>query len=63
MERVVGVIIALLMGFVLFLTLTGLGFLLGLVLKAVPVWYTVLGTFVCTLGLLLYLSQRSDSNG
>lgn len=58
MKRVLGVIIALLLGFVLFLFLTGVGFLFGFVLTIVPVWYTILGTFVCTLFIVSYRVGR-----
>lgn len=60
MKGVLGVIIALLLGFVLFLFLTGVGFLFGLVLKTVPVWYIIMGTIICTLFILLRMVGRDE---
>lgn len=54
-RRICGVVLLLVYGFVVFLTLAGLGFSLALVLAVVPWWKILIGWFLGTLMVVLHV--------
>mgnify|MGYP007127615894 CR=1 FL=1 len=59
LKFVLGLIILILLGFLAFCLLSGVGVLIGFTIIIFPVWQIVLGTILGSVGVFLYLMEKS----
>ncbi len=55
-----GLLILILLGFLSFCLISGIGVLIGFTIIIFPVWQIVLGTILGSVGVLLYLTEKKD---
>jgi len=58
LKFVLGVIILILLAFLAFRAVSGVGVLIGFTVIIFPVWQIVLGTILGSVGVLLYLMEK-----
>ena len=58
-KRTIGIVLLIFLGFLSFVLLTGLGFLIGFMFHVLPLWQIVVGTLLGSIAVLMYLMGNS----
>lgn len=58
-NRIVGIILLIFLGFLFFVLLTGLGFLIGFMFHVLSLWQIVVGTLLGSIAVFVYLMGNS----